>query len=211
MNNRELDSSSHTQALLDLARTGDTGAIEKLFKEHRAYLFRVVDMQLGKELRTRVDVSDVVQETQTVAARRLSEYLRQQPMAFRLWLRRLAQDQLVTAYRRHLGTKCRTLKGEVALPERSSLMLAQQLVSGLPTPSQYAARTEQIKCIRAAVARLEMSDQEVLLLRNYEQLSFDEIACLLQIKPATARKRYGRALLRLNKVVQGSGLTESQI
>ncbi len=211
MSNRELDSSSHTRALLELARTGDAEAIERLFQEHRAYLFRVVDMQLGKELRTRVDASDVVQETQAVAARRLSEYLRQQPMAFRLWLRQIAQDQLVTAYRRHLGAECRTVRREVALPERSSLLLARELAGGVPTPSQYAARAEQINCIRAAVTRLPPTDQEVLLLRNYEQLSFDEIACVLQVKPATARKRYGRALLRLNRSVQDSGLTESQI
>jgi RNA polymerase sigma-70 factor (ECF subfamily) len=211
MSNREVDNFSHTQALLEQACNGDVGALEQLFQEHRAYLRRVVAMRLSKKLRTRVDASDVVQETQMVATKRLSEYLQQQPVPFRLWLRQIAQDQLVMAYRRHFGAECRTVRREVALPERSSLQLARQLVSGLPSPSQEAARTEQVRCIRAALACLSMSDQEVLVLRNYERLLFDEIAYVLQIKPATARQRYGRALLRLNKIVQDSGLTESQI
>jgi len=162
-------------------------------------------------LRARVDASDVVQETQMVAAKRLGDYLQRQPVAFRLWLRQIAQDQLVMAYRRHVGAERRTVRREVALPQRSSLQFAKQLTGGEASPSQQAARAEQARCVRQALSRLSPADQDVLILRNYEQLSFDEIAYVLRIEPATARKRYGRALLRLGKIVHNIGLTRSQI
>src|SRR3712207_8250455 len=42
------------------------------------------------------------------------------------------------------------------------------------------------------------ADREVLLMRSYEGLSYQEIGCLLDIDVAAARKRHGRALLRLH-------------
>ena len=211
MSDRNVDNSLPTQVLLEQAQAGDAKALEQLFRDHRAYLWRVVVMHMGKQLHSRVDASDIVQETQMVAAKRLSDYLERQPLPFRLWLRQIAQDQLVMAYRRHLGAERRSLRREVALSERSSLLLARQLAGGAPSPSQQAARAEQARCVRQALLRLSPADRNVLMLRNYEQLAFDEIAYVLRIEAATARKRYGRALLRLGKIVCDIGLTGSQI
>jgi len=211
MSDRKVDNSPPTQALLEQARAGDTEALERLFQDHRAYLRRVVAVHIGKQLRSRVDASDIVQETQMAATKRLGDFLDRQPVPFRLWLRQIAQDQLVMAYRRHIGAEHRSVRREVALPERSSLQLARQLAGGEPSPSQQAARAEQVRCVREAVSHLPAADQDVLMLRNYEQLSFDEIGYVLRIEPATARKRYAPALLRLSKVVSDIGLTRSQI
>ena len=51
-------------------------------------------------------------------------------------------------------------------------------------------------------------DREILLLRHAEELPFDEIACLLDITPAAARKRFGRALIRLQKALTDAGILE---
>ena len=45
-------------------------------------------------------------------------------------------------------------------------------------------------------------------MRHAEELSYEEIACLLEIAPAAARKRYGRALIRLQKALTDHGLLE---
>ena len=49
------------------------------------------------------------------------------------------------------------------------------------------------------------------MMRTFEGLSFEEVGVLLEIDPATARKRHGRALLRLHKILSEGGLTESQL
>jgi hypothetical protein len=41
-----------------------------------------------------------------------------------------------------------------------------------------------------------------------DQREVSEIACLLEIEPAAARKRYGRALIRLQKILTDHGLLE---
>jgi DNA-directed RNA polymerase specialized sigma24 family protein len=47
-------------------------------------------------------------------------------------------------------------------------------------------------------------------MRHYEELSYDEISSLLEIDAAAARKRYGRALLRLQNLLRETGPAESQ-
>ena len=51
--------------------------------------------------------------------------------------------------------------------------------------------------MRTAIERLAEIDREILLLRHIEALTNAEVAELLEIDPATARKRHGRAIRRL--------------
>ena len=193
--------SAFTQRLLEQARAGATGAVDRLLERHRAYLRRFVDLRMDAQLRPRVDPSDVVQEAQMEAVRRLDGYLGDTPMPFRLWLRQIAQDRLLMLRRRHLEARRRTVMREVALPDESSLAFARQLVAGGSSPSARLTTGELAQRVQQAVARLPEADQEIVLLRNFEGLSNQEVAHLLKIQPATASQRYGRALLRLRKLL----------
>jgi RNA polymerase sigma-70 factor (ECF subfamily) len=90
---------------------------------------------------------------------------------------------------------------EVTLPDRSSLALAQNLLAPNSSPSRRADREEQARRVQEALARLAEADREVLLMRHYEDLSYEDIGCILGIEPAAARKRHGRALVRLHKAL----------
>jgi RNA polymerase sigma-70 factor (ECF subfamily) len=198
--------SAETQRLLEQVRAGDRLAFDQLFARHRPFLRQVVELRLDPRLRPRVDPSDVVQEAQLEVFRRLADYLERQPMPFRLWLRKTACERLLMAQRQHVGAARRAVGREVPLPDASSLQLAQQLLAGGSTPSQRLDRDEVADRVRQAVSRLSETDQEILLLRNLEKLSNHEAAHVLRIDPATASQRYGRALLRLRKLLIASGL-----
>ena len=88
------------------------------------------------------------------------------------------------------------------------MMLARQLVAAGSTPSQQLTRRELVHRVQEALSRLGELDREILLMRNFEGLSFGEIACLLEIENTAARKRYGRALLRLRTLLFDLGLPE---
>jgi RNA polymerase sigma-70 factor (ECF subfamily) len=198
-----------TQRLLGAARAGDRRAVEELFARHRPYLRRLIQVRLEPQLHPRVDASDVIQEAQLEAVRRLESYLQEPALPFRLWLRQLACERLVMLRRYHRGAAQRSLDREVPLPERSSLLLARQLLAAGSTPSQRLDREEQVGRVRQAVAQLPAVDREILVMRTFEELSYEEIACLLGIDPAAARKRHGRALLRLHRILSADGLSES--
>jgi RNA polymerase sigma-70 factor (ECF subfamily) len=203
--------SPEIQNLLQRARTGDRQAFAELIGGYRAFLRQLVELRLDPKLRARVDPSDIVQEAQLEAVRRLEDYLEQPPMPFRLWLRQIALSRLLKMHRYHATTARRAVGQEIPLPEQSSILLAQQLFGAGSTPSQQVNRQELAARLRQAIAQLADADREILMLRNFEGLSNPELGQLLGLDPGTVSKRHGRAMLRLHKILFASGLTESQL
>ena len=197
--------SEQTERLVELASQGDRSAINELFEIHRAYLRRVIDLRLEDELRSRIDPSDVIQETQLEAARRIQEYLANRAVPFRIWLRRTAIEQLVNLRRQHVLAKKRTVRQEVWFPDKSSLALAQKLSE--VRPSQILHKHELAQQVRAAIEDMGELDREMLVLRHIEELTNQEIAALLEIDSSTASQRYGRALKRFRDKLVSLGIS----
>jgi RNA polymerase sigma-70 factor (ECF subfamily) len=195
--------------LLERLDTGEAEAWEQLLCQHRDELWHQVDLRLDRRLRRRVDPSDVVQETQLEATRRLPDYLARRPMPFRLWLRKLAQERLIMAHRQHAGAACRSVGRDVPLLVASSTVPGQQVAARGSSASQGLRRQEEVSRVRQAVAELSEADREMVLMRNFEQLTNQQAAAVLGIDPATASQRYGRALLRLRAILAGLGVTGS--
>lgn len=203
--------SSDTTRLLERLRTGDRAAFDELCAQYRAELGRFVERRMDRALRQRVDASDVLQDAQIEAFRRIDDYLEREPMPFGVWLKRTVYEQLLMLRRKHVEAARRSVGNEVALPEQSSLLLARRLFAAESTPSRQVGRRELSERLHAAIAQLSEIDREILLMRNLDELPYDEIAGILDVDPAAARKRHGRAVLRLHKILTDDGLTGSQL
>jgi RNA polymerase sigma-70 factor (ECF subfamily) len=201
--------SAETRTLLEQARAGDRHAFDQLFAREQEGLHQFIDLHLDLRVRARVDASDVVQEAQMEAFRRLDDFLKRQPMPFSLWLRKTAYERLLKIHRYHIETARRSVNREAQLPPQSSLLLAQQLLAHGSSPSKQLSRREIATRVNRALGELPEADREILLMRNIDRLSYEEASCILDIDAAAARKRYGRALLRLRKLLLDAGLLES--
>jgi RNA polymerase sigma-70 factor, ECF subfamily len=71
----------------------------------------------------------------------------------------------------------------------------------IPDPAQHDA-TETGLWVRRAVCQLEATDREILLLREFEQLSYAEIAVLLHLPINTVRSRLFRARVALRQLLE---------
>ncbi len=154
-----------------------------------------------------MDPSDVVQEAQLDALARLDDYLERRPMPFRLWLRKTTHERLLKIRRLHLVAARRAARREECLSHNSSMQLAQRLLARDSTPSRQVSRREMTDRVREAMARLPETDREILLMRVLEGLAYEEVGLILDIDPAAARQRYGRALVRLKRSLRDSDLT----
>jgi RNA polymerase sigma-70 factor (ECF subfamily) len=195
------DDSSDDLKLLKQAAQGDERAFTALFDRYRSYLTRFLESRMDARLRRRFGVSDVLQETQLAVYRRLRDYLARQPMPLKLWLRKTAQERLLELREKHIESARRDVRREIPLSEHSSLLLSQQLAAAQSSPSAQLRRQERQVAIARALAELPSLDREILTMRNIEQLSYAEVARVLDVTSAAARKRYGRALLRLQKIL----------
>jgi RNA polymerase sigma-70 factor (ECF subfamily) len=203
--------SGEIRDLLRRALAGERQAFEELFARYRPYLCQFVELRLDPQLRSRLDPSDVVQDAQIEAYRRLKGLSGEPAMPFRLWLRQIAQDRILRLHRHHVATARRATGRQQQLPDHSSRVLAEQLLASGSTPSEQVNRRDLAQRLGQALEQLTEGDREILLLRNFEGLSNQEVGHLLGIEPATASQRHGRAMLRLHNVLFTAGLTESQL
>src|SRR5436305_5469637 len=137
-----------TEELMDRAARGDDEARQALLQRYRDRLRRMVAVRLDARLRARLDPSDVVQEALLEAARRLPDYLRERPVSFYPWLRRLAWEHLVKLHQKHLATRKRSVARELPLPDDSLDALARQLAAPGTSPSQRLERKEVCERVR---------------------------------------------------------------
>jgi RNA polymerase sigma-70 factor (ECF subfamily) len=160
----------------------------------------MVAVRMDPRLSARVDPSDVVHETLAEAAQKLPGYAGQLRAPFYLWLRQLAWRRLLDLSRRHISAGRRSVENQAghgqALSEESAMQLAARLAASQTSPSQHVQRKELRGRVRAALARLDPSDQEVLVLRYLEELSTSEIASMLEITPRAVRYRQRLAMER---------------
>jgi RNA polymerase sigma-70 factor (ECF subfamily) len=192
-----------TEELLGRVEQGDSRARSELLNRHRARLRRMVAVRLDRRVLARLDPSDIVQEALAEADQKLAAYLRQRPVAFYPWLRRLTWEHLVRLQDRHLLAKRRSVAREEAafsrLPDESALKLAERLVHSSLSPDDRLLQAEMKSRLIEALAELPDRDREILVLRYLEQLANREIAEILEVTEAVVRQRHGRALERLSR------------
>ena len=198
--------SPETQHLLDQARQGDAGAVDRLLTGHRESLRRVIGLRLDPAVAARVDASDIVQDVLLEASQRLADYLRDPAMPFHLWLRHIARDHIIDAHRRHRLAQRRSVDREqpavpAVLADHSSLELAAQFIDQELTPASAAIRQEMQRRLQSALNSLDEDDRDVICMRHFEQLSNQEVALALGLTEAAASMRYLRALRRLRAVL----------
>jgi RNA polymerase sigma-70 factor (ECF subfamily) len=136
----------------------------------------------------------------TEAVLRLGEYLKNRPMPFYPWLRKLAWDHMVTLHRRHVVAQKRSIHREEReceeLGDDSVMLLVDRLVSPGASPSALAVRNELRQRVRNALESMNEIDREVLLMKYLEHLKLREIAASLEISETAAKARHVRALSR---------------
>ncbi|MFP6765918.1 MAG: sigma-70 family RNA polymerase sigma factor [Planctomycetaceae bacterium] len=198
--------SDETQELLKSADAGDGDAVNALLERHREAVQKMVRMRLDRGIAARVDASDIVQDVMLEASQRLSDYVRNdESMPFHLWLRQLAKDRMIDAYRKHRTAQRRSVDREKRLDgqfsDRSSLNLAAQIQDQELTPAAAMLRRELEQRFLLALEDLNEDDREMIQMRHQEHLSNSEVAQTLGLSAAAAGMRYLRALRKLRDVL----------
>jgi RNA polymerase sigma-70 factor (ECF subfamily) len=193
------------ERLVERWRGGDKQALGELFALHRTRLERHVRFRMDRRLAGRLDPDDILQEAYLAAAQRAGHYLANPRHSVFVWLRMVVGQTLIDLHREHLGARMRDagrevpLQGPRGLPATSAMVM--QLVGSLTSPSQAVMRAEMASQLERALANMNPTDQEILALRHFEELSNSEVAEVLELDPKAASIRYVRALRRLKEIL----------
>jgi RNA polymerase sigma-70 factor, ECF subfamily len=196
-----------TSELLSRARGGETEALGELCASYGNYLRMVVRSGMGRRLRERVEVSDVVQEVLVEVVRQFPRFTGQNDAAVMGWLRRLADQRLADQGRYH----CRSKRGgdgmvlpldgaseSGGLADEGSGRLLDRLALSQTSPSQLVSKREQFDLLADALAGLAEPEADVLWLYFAESLSFEAIGQRLNLKRKSVSRIVAQGLKKLN-------------
>jgi len=168
--------------LIRCAAAGNVGAFSQLVRKYRAQVVRTAYGIVGST----ADADDVAQEAFIRAWASLPDF--RQQSGFMTWLYRITVNAAIDAVRRR----------------RVEAPLDDAMPGGREAPEETALRRDRQRRVRAAIQALPPAARVALVLREYEQLSYREIAAVLNIPIGTVMSRlnYARQLLK-ERLVSG--------
>jgi RNA polymerase sigma-70 factor (ECF subfamily) len=193
--------SDATKDLLLAWHHGDEAAFTALVREHTPWIEETVRRRLGSLLRQRVDTQDIVQNTLIEVLRDGPRFVVTDRQHLRALLARMVENTL-RAQAHHGQAGKRDVRREVTPPTGESVLFLDAQAGSGATPSQAAEATEDAAWVRLAVEMLEPEDRLTILWREFQGLSFAEIAARLEVGEDAARMRFNRALPKLARKLE---------
>jgi RNA polymerase sigma-70 factor (ECF subfamily) len=179
------DEDAEDVRLMRLVSGGDTGAFEQLIERHQSLVAGTVARMLGSNS----DVEDIAQQVFIRVWKSARRYV---PRAkFTTWLLKITRNLVFNELRRskrHAHVPLQTLPGAEEFPLKDQTN---------PTPDASLLETELQRAIEEAITELPESQRMALILRRYEQLTYDQIADILDLSVPAVKSVLFRARTEL--------------
>jgi RNA polymerase sigma-70 factor (ECF subfamily) len=176
-------------ALVERCLAGDDRAWTVLLRRHARQVFALAYRSTGRS----AEAEDVTQDIFVKVSRSLDRYDRS--CAFKPWLLQVARNHLIDHHR----SSRRERETHVELD-------ALPIEPGSFAPTQHAdlVRRERAQRVAAALAQLPPKLREAVVLRDVEDLDYDEIAAVTGIPLGTVKSRINRGRLQLADILRGA-------
>jgi RNA polymerase sigma-70 factor (ECF subfamily) len=167
---------------------------------YEAWLRFLARNEIDSRFAGKFDPSDAVQQTLLEAWKGWDNFRGNSEPQRLAWLRQILAHQLAHLARHYAGTQMRDVSREVSIEQslsQSAQRLDALLPAGGPSPSQHAAANEQRLILTEVLESLPSDYRQVILLRNIEDLSHEQVAVRMNRSVGAVRMLWVRALAAL--------------
>ena len=192
-----METVTNDEQMVELALSGDPEAFGEIVRRWERRIFALAYGMLGRE----EDARDATQETFLAAFRNLRGFRGDAKVSS--WLHRIAVNQCITRQRRA------KVRGETALEDEAERNAA---IFALPidaSPARSAESIERSQAVRKAVCALPPDLRQVVVMKEFEELTFQQIADVLEVPLSTVKSRLYTALRQLQMRLQKFGDREA--
>lgn len=197
---------SNPSDLIRRSRQGDLRVLDHLIDHYRPYLSLLARLHRDSRLAAKLDDSDMVQETCTLAVQNFRDFRGSTEAELTAWLRTTMARVSAQAIR-HYTRQRRDVHLERTLRrsyDESSAMLSNSgLVTRDPTPSEEVVSRERDVLVANALQELPSHYREIILLREYHGLTLEEVGRRTKQSADSVRKMWARAVLLLRRSLEG--------
>jgi RNA polymerase sigma-70 factor (ECF subfamily) len=180
------------EQLVESAISGDAEAFGEIVERWERKIFALCFGMLGREDEAR----DAAQEAFIAAYRNIGSFRGDAKVSS--WLHRIAVNQCLTTKRRTKTRSEEFLNDETE--EDTRIFVAPASLSPLRTTEQ----NERLKLVRQAVTSLPEDLREVVVMKEFEELTFQEISEVLELPLSTVKSRMYTALKQLRRKLERS-------
>lgn len=166
---------------------GNKTALHTLFSRYTGPLYRFVGRLCGNA----ADAEDLVQDTCVKAWRKLSSF--QSDRSFKAWIFTIARNTVFDHLKKKKAVPFSNMD-EQSLTEET---FEEGIEDDRPLPPALIERADRAKLLESALQELPERSRTVILLHEGEELTFQEIAEIVQEPLNTVKSRYRRALQTL--------------
>lgn len=173
------------EQIVEKAVNENPDAFGEIVKRWERKIFALCFGMLARE----DDATDAAQETFIAAYRNLKNFRGEAKVSS--WLHRIAVNQCLTTKRRQKTRSESFINDETNDEERFFVAPARAM------PSQRAERNERLQAVRQAVGSLPTDLRQVIVMKEFEEMTFQEISDALQLPLSTVKSRVYTALKQL--------------
>ena len=173
------------EKLVELAVSRDSEAFGEIVRRWERKIFALCFGMLGRE----DDARDAAQETFIAAYRNISNFRGEAKVSS--WLHRIAVNQCLTTKRRAKTRSEEFLDDETGEDEQVFVAPAHR------SPARATEQTERLNIVRQAVSSLPTDLRQVIVMKEFEEMTFQEISDTLELPLSTVKSRLYTALRQL--------------
>ncbi|HEU5132377.1 MAG TPA: sigma-70 family RNA polymerase sigma factor [Pyrinomonadaceae bacterium] len=178
------------EIIVERALTGDAEAFGELVRRWERRIFALTYGMLGRE----EDARDATQETFLAAFRNLRGFRGEAKVSS--WLHRIAVNQCITRQRRA------RVRSESALEDEQEANAGRFAMPLSYSPAHVAEGRQETAAVRRAINSLPVELRQVVVMKEFEELTFREIADALDLPLSTIKSRLYTALKQLQMRLQ---------
>ena len=189
----QMETATNDEQMVERALSGDPEAFGEIVRRWERRIFAQSFGMLGRE----EDARDATQETFLAAFRNLRGFRGEARVSS--WLHRIAVNQCITRQRRA------KVRSETALEDEAEKNAAIFAMPADSSPAREAENVERHLAVRRAVCSLPPDLRQVIVMKEFEELTFQQIADVLELPLSTVKSRLYTALRQLQLRLQKFG------
>jgi RNA polymerase sigma-70 factor (ECF subfamily) len=189
-----------TEELLVLAKEGDKSALNQLYRVYAERVRRMVRLRMSRELRSKLESMDLVQDTLIHALNGLDDFTYKSEGDFVRWLSKIAENELRGSLKKLHADK-RDIRKEVRFDNHGQTTTGSSLGTPKPvettTPSVIMSRKEDLDKLEKSLDQLKPEYKKVIILAKIDGLSYKEIGGKLGKSADAVGMLLSRAMIAL--------------
>jgi RNA polymerase sigma-70 factor (ECF subfamily) len=181
--------------LIVLCQKKDSRAFEELIKRHQRTVYALL-YRLAPDWN---DTSDLAQEVFIRMWRSIGNL--RNPSAFRSWLSQIVTNLFYDELRKRPRQLPTISMDEPIDSEEGSDATTRDIKDKAAGPDELCQRKEMTEVVRQAMTRLPEQFRTAIILREFEGLSYEEIALITNTEIGTVKSRIARARAKIQEMV----------